>query len=320
MSSGYHHLKINEKYRDLFGFRWEGKFYRWACAFLGLKDLVFEFTQFVAPILAYARLHGHEASGYLDDLHVLARSFEKCDEGISFVRDVMAKAGIVEALHKLQPPTQRGRFLGLINNLKDLSYEIPDDKLLSILEKLEELLRPNVVRVPTREIASLYGRIAACRLATGPIMRLHTRIGQKYYSADGAKDWDGSTDITPFREELVRLKDLLPAFAKFNMFGKENMVAVDKIIASDASGVGFGLVKVNCGAQKAHVDHDGPCTEYLEKRFFTPTERKGSSSLRELLALEDAYAKGSLDSLGGQECFTLDGLVNIYPGEKTAKV
>jgi hypothetical protein len=298
MSSGYHHLKINEEYKELFGFCWRGQFYRWKCAFLGLKDLVLEFTKFVAPILAYARTHGHAASGYLDDLHVLAGSFEKCERGIVFLQDVMRKAGIVEAVQKFQPPTRRGVFLGLINNLEDLTYEIPPEKMAGILAKLSEFLKAETVRVPTREVASLYGKIAACRLATGPIMRLHTRSGQKYYSEDGRKDWDGSTDLTPFKDELARLLFLLPTLSKYNMFGKEVVAAVDKIVASDASGVGFGLVKVNCGAQKEHVDHEGPCSKFLDKRFFTPQERRGSSSLRELIALEDAYANGALDGLG----------------------
>jgi hypothetical protein len=76
------------------------------------------------------------------------------------------------------------------------------------------------------------------------------------------------------------------------------VVAADKVIASDAAGVGFGLVKINCGTQRVHIDHSGHCSQFLDKRFFTPAERKGSSSLRELIALEDAYAKGVLDGLG----------------------
>jgi hypothetical protein len=129
-------------------------------------------------------------------------------------------------------------------------------------------------------------------------MRLYTRTGQKYFSEDGAKDWDGSTDLTPFKAELENLKRLLPTFAKFSMFGKENVIAVDRVVASDASGYGYGLVKVNCGRQKFHVEHEGPCSDYLSKRFFTPLERRTSSSMRELLALEGAYAAGALDGIG----------------------
>jgi hypothetical protein len=73
----------------------------------------------------------------------------------------MRKAGIVEATHKYQPPTQKGVFLGLVNNLSELTYEIPEEKMVNILGRLDMLLRPEVIRVPTREVASLYGKIAS---------------------------------------------------------------------------------------------------------------------------------------------------------------
>jgi hypothetical protein len=305
MASGYYHLKINADFRDLFGFEWQGQYYHWVCCFLGLRDLVLEFTKFVQPLLAHARAHGHQASGYLDDLHVLAKSYVKCSEGIEFVRDTMKKAGIVEAKHKFQPPTQRGKFLGLINNLADLKYEIPEEKLASILTFIEDLLLPNVAFVPTRRVASLYGKIAACRLATGPVMRLLTRTGQAYYSADGRNDWDGNTDVRPFKNELRRLKELLPSLSSYNMFGREETVAIDTVVASDASGVGFGLVKVNCGGFKEHVNHEGPCSHFLSKRFFTKEERVSSSGMREILALRGAYEKGDLDGMVGKSVLHL---------------
>jgi hypothetical protein len=242
---------------------------------------------------------------YLDDLHVLAKSYERCSEGIKFVRDTMKKAGIVEAKHKFQPPTQRGKFLGLINNLAVLKYEIPEDKLASILTFIDELLQPEVVFVPTRRVASLYGKISACRLATGPIMRLLTRTGQAYYSADGREDWDGNTDVRPFKAELQRLKELLPSLSSYNMFGREETVAIDTVVASDASGVGFGLVKVNCGGFKEHVSHEGPCSHFLSKRFFTKEERVSSSGMREILALRGAYEKGDLDGMVGKSILHL---------------
>ena len=51
MRKGYYHIKINEKYRRLFGIKWKGQFYLWNCCFLGLRDLVLKFTKFVKPII-----------------------------------------------------------------------------------------------------------------------------------------------------------------------------------------------------------------------------------------------------------------------------
>jgi hypothetical protein len=98
MASGYYHLRVNEAYVDLFGFCWAGEYYHWRVCFLGLKDMVLVFTKFVQPIISYARKHGHEASAYLDDLHALARTEDKCLKSITFIREVMMKAGIVESI------------------------------------------------------------------------------------------------------------------------------------------------------------------------------------------------------------------------------
>jgi hypothetical protein len=254
--------------------------------------MVHVFSKFVAPIIAFARKNGHEASAYLDDLHTLARTEEKCLLGISFIRSVMREAGIVEAENKYQPPTQRGRFLGLINNLESWRYEIPEDKVAKIKQALRDLCAKDTA--PTRKVASAYGQLAACRLACGPTLRLLTRVGQKYYAKDGANDWDGYTNLKPFRREMKVLIDRLDEINGFHIFGKEAPVAINTVVASDASGVGFGLVRVHCGEQKDHMPHEGPCSTFLAKKLFSLDERKTSSALREILALREAYAKDCL--------------------------
>jgi hypothetical protein len=65
-------------------------------------------------------------------------------------------------------------------------------------------------------------------------------------------------------------------------------------VASDASRVGFGLVKVFCGQQKDHQPHEGPCSSFLAKRLFSLEERKASSAMREILALKGAYEEDCL--------------------------
>jgi hypothetical protein len=78
------------------------------------------------------------------------------------------------------------------------------------------------------------------------------------------------------------------------MCGKEAPVTIDSTVASDASGVGYGLVRVFCGESEVHNPHEGPCSIFLAKRLFTIEERKGSSALREIRALQGAYEEDCL--------------------------
>jgi hypothetical protein len=75
----------------------------------------------------------------------------------------------------------------------------------------------------------------------------------------------------------------------YSMFGKENIVAIDTVLASDASAVGHALVEVKCGGRKKHESHEGPCSSFLSKKLFSLVERKESSVARELSALVEAY-------------------------------
>jgi hypothetical protein len=115
-----------------------------------------------------------------------------------------------------------------------------------------------------------------------------------FYSKDGAEDWDGFTDLRPFKAEMEKLIELLPTYNGFHMFGKEEVDEIDSVVASDASGIGFGLVRVHCGEARLHKPHEGPCSTFIAKRLFSLEERKASSALREILALRDAYDRGSI--------------------------
>ena len=168
---------------------------------------------------------------------------------------MLAKAGFLESVTKFQPPTQRGEFLGLISDLVRFKFLVPEPKLASIIAKIKELIC--VKLVPVRVVVSVYGRISACRLAYGPMLRLKTRTGQKFYSAEGMRDWEGWMNVAPFKAELRELLSFLPNQNGFPFFGLETPVKVDCVHASDASAVGYGVVRVVYG--RSHLSTFNVC-------------------------------------------------------------
>jgi hypothetical protein len=95
--------------------------------------------------------------------------------------------------------------------------------------------------------------------------------------------------VTPFKPEMRAILDRIDEITGYSMLGRENVVAINTVLASDASAVGHALVEVNCGGSKLHKDHDGPCSRFLSKTLFGLEERKASSVARELAALVEAY-------------------------------
>lgn len=302
LKSGYYHIKIHPDYRRLFGIRWisdagEECFYVWNVCFLGISDLVYTFTKLFRPIISHLHGLGIKSDIYIDDLRVVADSKENCAKDMETVREVLSASGFVESKSKAIPPTQCGIFLGLTNDTLQLLYRIPDSKLISILDKIGKLVKHK--RAKIKDVASLYGSLAACTLAVGPILRLLTRVGQKAVSAAAVKSgWDGWMDVRGLKDELEYLRAHLSSLNGFPFDGKELRHPVDIVLASDASDLGFGVIQVRCGGMHIHTIHDGSCeNSVLLKESFKHGENDESSTFRELLAIQSVYLHDKTSSL-----------------------
>ena len=91
-------------------------------------------------------------------------------------------------------PSQVCRFLGLVLDSRDLTFNIPEDKLLKIESKAMEILKRKTNKV--RILASFVGLLQSVRLATGPIVSVMTR--SLYHSINQARRW----------ESFIKLDDL----------------------------------------------------------------------------------------------------------------
>ena len=93
-------------------------------------------------------------------------------------------------------PSQLCRFLGLVIDSRDLTFNIPEDKLESIQSKAGEMLKRKMNKV--RIIASFVGLLQSVRLATGPIVSVMTR--SLYYAINNAKSWNSFVKLDDFQQ------------------------------------------------------------------------------------------------------------------------
>jgi hypothetical protein len=185
-------------------------------------------------------------------------------------------------------------FLGLINDTARLMYFIPEVKLTAVLVRIQDLMA--LKRAPIRDVASIYGQLSAFGPATGPAIRLLTRIGQRAFSGSAARaGWNGWMDVQGLRDELRDLVLLLPTINGFRFDQKELVKAVNMVVASDASDYGFGIIMVSCGDAETHAIHPSGCEASLvQKRLFSAREQALSSTHRELIALVAVYSNEAL--------------------------
>ena len=279
LDSGYWHLPIAEEHWTYLGVHFEHEdgsytFWVWTVLCLGLRDAAFIFTKTLSPLVAELRREGLRGQLYIDDKLTLGSTFHECMDWEQKVKALFYKAGWVFKPGKRSgEPSQVCRFLGLIIDSRDLTFNIPSEKMESIRSRAEEMLRRRLNKV--KVVASLVGLLQSVRLATGPIVGVMTR--SLYFAINDAKSWSSFVKLDDLaREELKWWSQNIEKVSKYPIQGSITSVPAGIRVASDSSGVGLFSYEVR----------GRPC---LARRPFSAYERSQSSTYRELAAFFDTW-------------------------------
>lgn len=287
LSSGYYHIKIHPPHTKYLGFSWVGRdkikrYYVWNIAFLGLSPLVNAFTKIQKPIIAHLRRHGIQCYIYIDDMIIFGNSKAHCANNMEFARRVWQSAGWIENKDKAREPVQRGEYLGLELDTISLSFHVPQHKKDFISVLCGNVARQD--RWPVKVLASVYGKLLANLLATGPQLLLLTRKGLKAIAQ--ANTWDETICLGPMGPELLYLAQHFKELDGYPMCQEHNKMATSSIqTASDASAQAVAVVKITCNQGVNHSFHEGRCGFGVAVEAFSRSEQSHSSTWRELCGL-----------------------------------
>ena len=283
--SGYWHVPVAEEHWTYLGVHVveeDGsiKYWVWRVLVLGLRDAAHIYTRINRPIMAALRREGIKGLIYIDDNLTVAESKERCLEAERRVYEVFSDCGWVFKLSKRSgEPAQTCKFLGLIIDSRDLTFNIPESKVQDIKSLIAEVRARS--RVKVKLVARLVGKLQAVRLATGPIVAVLTR--SLYVAVAAAKTWKSwivLTDLAKF--ELSWWESNLEHVTKFPIDGKLSTEAVSFEVASDASGIGHFVYLVG-----------NPSTR-LASRAFSTEECLQSSTWRELKAVHKVWTDSTV--------------------------
>ena len=141
LDSGYWHVPIAEEHWQYLGVHFvheDGQvtYWVWTVLCLGLRDAAFIFTKTLAPLMAELRRQGMRGVIYIDDKLTVASSYELCLFWENKVKNLFYRAGWVFKPGKRSGnPSQVCRFLGLDLDTRDLTFNIPVDKIENIERK-----------------------------------------------------------------------------------------------------------------------------------------------------------------------------------------
>ena len=197
LQHGYNHFIMAEAEREHLGFQWgwwpEGtqpvpggrftgrripRMYRYRALPFGCKSSPFIFTALMQVVLDYLREMGVEVMGYIDDFWAVCDTREQAERVRLFMLHTFAALGLAVNLEKSTPaPVQQAVVLGTAVDLVAHTFAVTPKKQRSIATLCDELVAAATAgrSVMVRQVASVTGKVMACRIAVGNIAHRQTR-------------------------------------------------------------------------------------------------------------------------------------------------
>lgn len=152
---------------------WNGQVYQFRVLCFGVKNAPFTFNRLGQSIRLYLNLRGIRIIIYLDDILVLASSFDQCIKDAQFVIDTLVSLGFQIKIEKcVFTPSQDFFFLGYLWNTKEMTCSLPEEKLQNIKLLCKEALA--TLWVTVRLLQKLLGCAISARPAV-PLTRARSR-------------------------------------------------------------------------------------------------------------------------------------------------
>ena len=162
-SHAFRNLAVLLEDLALLGFTLDGKYYLNSSVPFGASSSckIFERVATVLQWIVTSETGWRWISHYLDDFPMLAKTREGLLEQIEKYKALMKRIGMPIAEEKMLRPTQFLEYLGLLLNLLDLTLQIPDDKRISNIEKIDKLITAHRKRenVTVKEIQKVAGSL-----------------------------------------------------------------------------------------------------------------------------------------------------------------
>lgn len=201
LSSGYHHVDVQEQFWTFMGFEWRGRFYVFTQLPFGLAPACWAFTKLMREVLRPWRASGVRCTGYLDDSW-----FGGPDEAAMIARraevvEQLGRLGFVVNAAKGSDVAQRVPYLGMeVDSVAGRMF-VPAQKRERLFELLRSLQQGHR-RAAVRAVASAKGQLLAMSWALGPAARLFTRaLGR---DIERRRSWSSHIALSPAsRDELA---------------------------------------------------------------------------------------------------------------------
>jgi ribonuclease HI len=253
LKSGYHHLDLDERYHQFFGFSWQGKHYCFTQLPFGLAPACWAFTRLMSEVLGVCRKRQNiRCSGYLDDSIFANSDPATLLHQQKYVLDLFQLCGFLVNFPKSQLHIGYTiDYLGMHIDTLLGHFFVPPAKRAGVLDLLGAILQAALGGlVHVRTLASVKGKLSSMAIAFGPMIRFFTRALD--HAIATSVSWDSLVVVTA--DVLSEVRFWIASFDKFNGYAPIwRSPVVHQVVHTDAAGRKNMLM---AGGWGAHISDD----------------------------------------------------------------
>ncbi|KAH9634345.1 hypothetical protein HF086_011605 [Spodoptera exigua] len=238
LKESYLLVNINLQYRKYLRFQYD-KLYEFKALPYGLCSAPNIFTKIMKVVVTHLIEKGYKSVQYLDDLLCIGSCYQSCLKNVQETIALLKCLGFVINFDKsISIPSQSCKFLGFVFDTKNMTLQLPKDKVSNIKKSVQKYLDLNsgFIRDPAKLIGTL---IAACPATTYGWFYTKYLEHHKYkYLVKNNDNYDVKVNLHPeIKLDLQWWNDNISTVCKSIAFHKHDIE-----LFTDASLTGWGAV------------------------------------------------------------------------------
>ena len=309
LKDAYFSVPIFQPHRKYLRFLWSFKRYEFACLPFGYSLAPRVFNKIFKPVIPYFRFLGFSVIIFIDDLILIASSYDECLQQLEVLKQTLCKLGFTVNVEKSQlVPVNEIIYLGFIINSIAMRLRLPAVKLEKIVSACKALLAKHQPSVT--DFAKVTGLLVSALPAVNYLEMHYSSLELcKTQTSSGSLDYDTTLSLSSQARSDLQL--VIENITQCN--GRLFQVPkIDIYMQSDASLIGWGAVSGSPSASgrwcqsesRRHINYLELLASFHALQCFVSNSR----SIHVRLALDNSTAVAFINNMGGVLSPLLDSL------------
>ena len=188
ISDALFHVPIHKKSRKFTRFIFENVIYEYCALPMGLTDSPRVFTHVTKVIQSFLRKRQISIVMYIDDILIVAVTFEECEYKLAVVLNLLRRLGFLLNIKKCNlVPSQKFTYLGHVWDTVDWTVQLKPEREHKLRKAAGKLAASTVAKC--REVAAFIGRVQSVVLSV-PFARAKVSMLQWDFLASCVSEQD----------------------------------------------------------------------------------------------------------------------------------